>query len=192
MWSLLHFIILIFSCTYGAAQDENMLISSRAATCGDGILQNGEVCDDGNNLAFNGCSSSCTLEPGYMCYNSLRSTLSDATAIGVKVSWSTANPSTLTPTAIPESCTAEQICKQDTIAWQPGLWEAVYNRSSAQLPPAGFYCATFCEETFEAPPGHEFKNSCQPRPVDECIRGLTTCDKNAYCLEPPDGIGYSC
>jgi len=78
--------------------------------------------------------------------------------------------------------------------WQPALWEPVYanNVRETLLPPFGYYCKRFCRDTFVAPPGYEFLNDCAPTPINECIRGLTICDANAYCLEPPDGIGYSC
>jgi cysteine-rich repeat protein len=33
--------------------------------CGDGILQRGEECDDGNNRDLDGCSAQCKLEKGY-------------------------------------------------------------------------------------------------------------------------------
>ncbi len=33
------------------------------STCGDGFLQPGEVCDDGNTLNGDGCSSDCQPEP---------------------------------------------------------------------------------------------------------------------------------
>jgi fibro-slime domain-containing protein len=35
--------------------------------CGDGLLQAGEQCDDGNLKPGDGCSGLCTLEPGYAC-----------------------------------------------------------------------------------------------------------------------------
>lgn len=35
--------------------------------CGDSTLDPGESCDDGNATANDGCSPSCTLEPGFMC-----------------------------------------------------------------------------------------------------------------------------
>ena len=35
-------------------------------TCGDGIVQVGEQCDD-KNSAYPGCSATCQLEPGYQC-----------------------------------------------------------------------------------------------------------------------------
>jgi fibro-slime domain-containing protein len=36
--------------------------------CGDGIIQAGEVCDDGNSMSGDGCSADCkTVEQGYAC-----------------------------------------------------------------------------------------------------------------------------
>ncbi|MCP3105420.1 FG-GAP-like repeat-containing protein [Myxococcus sp. K15C18031901] len=41
--------------------------TSLRAVCGDGVLSGFEVCDDGNQLSGDGCSSVCQLEPGYTC-----------------------------------------------------------------------------------------------------------------------------
>lgn len=36
--------------------------------CGDGLnVNNTHVCDDGNNLSKDGCSSMCTVEAGFTC-----------------------------------------------------------------------------------------------------------------------------
>jgi fibro-slime domain-containing protein len=35
--------------------------------CGDGVVDTGEACDDGNATPGDGCSGICTLEPGYTC-----------------------------------------------------------------------------------------------------------------------------
>jgi len=164
--------------------------------CGDSIVQPGEVCDDGNNVGQDGCSSSCTLESGYMCHSSRRGV--DSSVRGTMVAWGPSvgvpgEPRVLSVLETPETCTSRDICRYEH-QWQPDLWSVVYGNSTEPLllPPAGYYCSTFCEATFRAPVGYEFKNSCQPTTIDECIRGWTTCDANAYCLEPPDGIGYSC
>ena len=37
------------------------------ATCGNGVLQVTEQCDDGNTTGGDGCSATCQLEPGYFC-----------------------------------------------------------------------------------------------------------------------------
>ena len=53
------------SCThltlFGLAQDTSI------AACGDGVLQEGEGCDDLNIYSSDGCSSTCQLEAAYIC-----------------------------------------------------------------------------------------------------------------------------
>ena len=36
-------------------------------TCGNGVLEMGEQCDDGNTNDSDGCSSTCHVEPGWIC-----------------------------------------------------------------------------------------------------------------------------
>jgi len=37
------------------------------STCGNGVHDTGEYCDDGNEVDGDGCSSACSLEAGYLC-----------------------------------------------------------------------------------------------------------------------------
>ncbi|MEM1413355.1 MAG: DUF4215 domain-containing protein [Myxococcota bacterium] len=37
------------------------------ATCGNGALDPGEFCDDGNQVAGDGCTAACTVEAGFVC-----------------------------------------------------------------------------------------------------------------------------
>jgi len=39
----------------------------RNTVCGNGQIEVGETCDDGNDSSADGCSSSCSIEPGYQC-----------------------------------------------------------------------------------------------------------------------------
>ena len=42
-----------------------------SALCGDGIYVSAEEgCDDNNTVNFDGCSSTCTVEPGFSCSGS--------------------------------------------------------------------------------------------------------------------------
>jgi cysteine-rich repeat protein len=38
-----------------------------APRCGDGVVQTGEQCDDGDIVPDDGCSMTCTVEPGFTC-----------------------------------------------------------------------------------------------------------------------------
>jgi cysteine-rich repeat protein len=48
-------------------EDPNRLSHCAKWICGNGVSQLGEVCDDGNNVDGDGCTSHCTVEPGYDC-----------------------------------------------------------------------------------------------------------------------------
>jgi cysteine-rich repeat protein len=38
-----------------------------SATCGDGVIDQGKECDDGNTVSGDGCSAECKIEPGWTC-----------------------------------------------------------------------------------------------------------------------------
>jgi cysteine-rich repeat protein len=44
--------------------------------CGDGLVESGEVCDDGNRIAGDGCSATCTVESGATCNGTAPTTCS--------------------------------------------------------------------------------------------------------------------
>ena len=39
-------------------------------TCGNGTVNAGETCDDGNRAGGDGCGTTCILEPGFRCATS--------------------------------------------------------------------------------------------------------------------------
>lgn len=64
------------------AKDSITMTSS--ATCGDGVRQVPEMCDDGNNVPGDGCNSICNREPAGACdIAALTGVASDVTAINV-------------------------------------------------------------------------------------------------------------
>lgn len=58
-------------CDDGPANDDTAADACRTdclpAHCGDGTLDTGEMCDDGNFLSCDGCSPACTIETGVVC-----------------------------------------------------------------------------------------------------------------------------
>ena len=40
-----------------------------STTCGNGMLDPGEACDDGNTIGGDGCSKICQIENGWLCPN---------------------------------------------------------------------------------------------------------------------------
>ena len=55
------------------------------ATCGDGQRTGGEVCDDGNRAADDGCSLACTIDPGFTCEGAVPDACSSICSDGVMV-----------------------------------------------------------------------------------------------------------
>jgi cysteine-rich repeat protein len=53
-------------------------IDVNAPGCGDGILQAGELCDDGNAITGDGCEPTCTLSPGYCAESEPNGTTAEA------------------------------------------------------------------------------------------------------------------
>ncbi|GHG81888.1 DUF4215 domain-containing protein [Comamonas sp. JC664] len=51
-----------------AAPPEPVLVSRSASLVGDGKLEPGEECDDGNTISGDGCSATGTIEAGYLCH----------------------------------------------------------------------------------------------------------------------------
>ncbi len=59
-----------FPCTVSDAQARSTAFDisfTVAPDCGDGAVDGAETCDDGNTMDGDGCSATCTEEPGYDC-----------------------------------------------------------------------------------------------------------------------------
>jgi cysteine-rich repeat protein len=54
------------NCTFVGYTD-GRICEFEAEPCGDGIIQPGEACDDGNRITGDGCSATCQVEPGATC-----------------------------------------------------------------------------------------------------------------------------
>jgi len=178
--------------TFSSYSETYIVDRSRPAVCGDSSLTDAEACDDGNTANGDGCSSTCTLEPGFMCFGAWRDPL-DKTARGKMTVWQTSNEGVRQLSILEqnEGCTKDDICQQDDTHWDPANWITKYT-TNMPLPQSGFYGKRFCTRTFTAPSLYEFNDSCVPTGIDECSRGESNCDTNAYCSEPSDGVGYSC
>jgi fibro-slime domain-containing protein len=66
------------SCTAGTAGTTGACSTS----CGNGNIEAGEQCDDGNLADGDGCSSTCTIEPGFTCKNVTKNDTADCTQPG--------------------------------------------------------------------------------------------------------------
>jgi len=179
--------------TLSSYSETYIVDKSRPVVCGDSSLTDAEACDDGNTADGDGCSSTCTLEPGYMCFGAWRDP-TDKAARGKMTVWQSTGAGDMQLIVLEqnEGCTKDDICAQDDTLWDPTNWIAKYTTANIVLPQTGFYGKRFCARTFTAPSLYEFNDSCVPTGIDECSRGESNCDTNAYCSEPSDGVGYSC
>ena len=60
---LIAIIVLVFSVAFTVPA----LAGPPMMVCGDGMVEGGEECDDGNLVDGDGCSANCTIEPGASC-----------------------------------------------------------------------------------------------------------------------------
>lgn len=64
-------------CDAGAANSDTTPDACRttcaAPACGDGVVDHGEACDDGNLRGCDGCDTECAVEPGFVCGDGTRS-----------------------------------------------------------------------------------------------------------------------
>ncbi|MCG5053623.1 MAG: DUF4215 domain-containing protein [Myxococcales bacterium] len=88
--------------------------------CGDGRLSYGEFCDDGNDLAGDGCSASCREEPGFTCNApGTRCQLTEWCGDG-KLSLARAEECDDMNTVSGDGCTSECIKEANFVCPQPG------------------------------------------------------------------------
>lgn len=161
--------------------------AQRPVQCGDYALGGNETCDDGNVIDGDGCSSACTLEPGYMCRGFGR--VAEA-QLGVGLAQ--AGDGSYSLSGESERCTGDLVCAIGGL-WQPELWGASL---SGAVPPRAYYCGDFCP-TFGAYAGMQFDATCQLVDADECAQGTAACDFNAVCENVAygagdGGAGYQC
>jgi len=140
--------------------------SDRSAECGDGILHPDEVCDDDNVVDNDGCSSSCLLEDGYMCFGAWRDPLSPATRGKMtlwEVDWE--NVARLAILDADETCLASDVDLRDDRMFDSSLLEMTYANKTfpmapTPLPPPGYFSRRFCSETFPVPEFYKFDGGC--------------------------------
>jgi len=153
--------------------------------CGNGILEPGEQCEGINTTKCNACNISAP----YMCTNARR-TLSNS--IGQQIEWqnnaSVVGGRQLVLLLGSDSLPIAEQCTEINMVIIGELYSPLVETSVAK---DFFYAISTCK-FFPPDTYFEFKDSCVQTPLDECVAGLSECDKNAFCIEPTNGIGYSC
>ena len=65
------YIVYYRTACHACRPDKPQRAHSIEGTCGNGLRDDGEACDDGNTLNHDGCNSACEEEKGYSCSRSL-------------------------------------------------------------------------------------------------------------------------
>jgi uncharacterized delta-60 repeat protein len=99
------------------------LVRYLASTCGNAIVEPGEACDDGDLMAGDGCSATCTVEPDWTCGGSpsvctrattTSTSTSSTTSTTSSSSTSTSSTSTSTSTSSTSSSTSSSSTSTQT------------------------------------------------------------------------------
>jgi len=132
-----------------------------ASTCGNQILEVGEECEGNDGIR---CID-CVIQAGYMCQNAQRLGL---VGIGVQANFiqNAQNPSLrdFVPNEEPEQCMVTSLGKTEQFQVQDESGNIF------------FYAVETCHQ-FVAPTFYAYNNSCTYSPINECLLGLSDCDK---------------
>jgi len=160
-------------------------VVSAQSTCGNGILEDGEQCEGSNTTKCNAC----IIVAPYMCQNARRTV---ANSIGVQTEWqnnvSAVGGRQLVLLLGNGSLPIAEQCQEMDMGIVGELYSPLVETTVAK---DFFYTISTCQ-FFPADTYFEFRDSCVQTPIDECVAGLSECDNNAFCIEPENGIGYSC
>ncbi|MBU1218552.1 hypothetical protein KKF34_04015 [Myxococcota bacterium] len=178
--------ITVSGCSYGAGLPNFPAgVSAPPAECGNGLVETGETCDDSNTSGGDGCSATCTTEPGYTC---------------------TGDPSVCTDidecTLGTHNCSVNGTCVNTV-----GSFNCVCNVGYT-----GATCSTDVDECTEGTDNCDTNATCTNTPgsftcacntgftgsgttctdIDECALNTDNCDANASCTNTPGSFTCAC
>jgi MYXO-CTERM domain-containing protein len=157
--------------------------------CGDGRLEGAETCDDDGTTPGDGCSGTCTVEPGYTCTGapSVCTDLNECT-LGTD---SCDDNATCTNTPGSFTCACNSGYSGDGMTCAPVCGDGIVLASEGcddDDTDPGDGCSATC--------AIESGWTCTGEPsvctdTDECAAGSDTCDDNATCTNAPAG-SFTC
>ncbi|MDI3281758.1 DUF4215 domain-containing protein [Polyangium sp. 15x6] len=162
------------------------LTTTLAPVCGNGVVEIGEGCDDGNTTAGDGCSSTCQVQPGYTCPTPNAPCVEiDECALGTD---NCSDDATCTNTPGSFTCTCNMgytgngvvcvdidECLLDT--------DDCDDDATCTNTPGSFTCA--CNMGYTG-------DGVVCTDIDECALDTDNCDANATCMNNPGSFTCAC
>jgi len=155
------------------------------SVCGDGIVEGLETCDDGNNVAADGCSDTCIIEPGFVCPTPGMLCDPDECAMGTDncdtnaLCVNTIGSFTCTCNA---GYTGDGVTCDDIDECATGVDNCDANAICTNLP-GTFSCD--CAAGYDG-------DGITCNDIDECGLGIDNCDANAVCTNTPGAFVCAC
>src|SRR5262249_28449759 len=101
------------ACTGGTCNAAGTCVPRGPSTCGNGVVEDGEQCDDGNTVSGDCCSASCRIEgASQVCRHSTNPCVKDDHCDGnaPKCNVGGFEPPGATVCSVPNSCTLDDFC----------------------------------------------------------------------------------
>ena len=164
------------------------------ATCGDGVLDPGEACDDGNPLDGDGCSSKCTVEAGYYCFDEgvsvcLAGSCVDEPATSLPLGSDFALDGAGTPTAAGLLLTQRSTIHTTADVTYPIMVEADVTYSAADTTYIGARGSGLRQAADADEPTDSLRGRLSASAV-ELVSGTTVTDSTATPFTPQQGVTY--
>ncbi|HRE87547.1 MAG TPA: FG-GAP-like repeat-containing protein [Myxococcota bacterium] len=156
--------------------------------CGDGVVAEGEECDDDNRIAGDGCSDRCVVESGYACRDGSPSICGDVDeCLEATDECSPMAECENTEGAYRCECLGGYVGDGRTCVLvdpcEPGEFDCPEHSTCNREAPGVYTCV--CDPGFG-------QNGEVCSDLDECVLGIDTCHAQAMCSNLEGGFGCEC
>ena len=180
------------SCLPGDVLMDGLCFSS--FTCGDGLIDPGEDCDDGNPFDGDGCSSGCTVEAGYYCFDEgtsrcVAGSCVDEPATSLPLGSDFALDGSGTPTALGLLLTQRSTIHTTADVTYPIMVEADVTYSAPDITYIGARGSGLRQAADSDEPTDSLRARLSASAV-ELVAGTTVTDSTSTPFTPQSGVTY--